>query len=707
MENELKEINRIIRRIENLQTLEKNQNIQNENKKKKNEAKIEELKGKIQQNQNWQQSFKPEEPEYEEFLKENEELKQQIVAIEKENRALINEGMAIRSGKANFEAKEKIEKEKQELKETINNQRKFLIRNRNVNIQEKMAELNEKRKRFRSDIEASERGIKIEEEIAERTGKDDALKFKKKMLEKRIKEFEENKAAQENETEIKKYGELAELFATGDVLKEIERLDLVMKEIDKLSIENVKIDRNVFMDNPKDKMDKIWEEAIKEDQMKEKTKKRQQEEEAKKKQQEEEKKKKQQEEEEKKKQQEEAKKKQQDKKENNEQQNVEPVKLKYKEIDLDNVEDLCVQILENVKLPENWIKTEEAQKIVDDLQKKCELLEKGLENETTLTDKEKNRLNEVFDELKNFNISEEIIDKIRKKLEKQTEQNKNSDKYKKDILDDPKAEPNRDKRLPIDIEVNLGRKGYIIYDRQKYKISKKALKDISNLDYLDIRMLIEDANIEIKEPKLLTQALKGKAIDYAVIKGICSAKRMNNTMKVDILNTYLKECMQTSEFQAVKNSCNIVYDLNDLSKLGGMDEMEKHSFLERARKAERFNIGEQRGEYKPTIWARAKAKLMRRDLKQLSGMTREQEEEVARRADQIMYKQQTVSKNKEFVNELKQQAKVKDVDFGEYKNKDGYIRDGGTAVLNDNQVKEVEEVVKSQMTNLSKDKDGR
>ena len=33
----------------------------------------------------------------------------------------------------------KIEKEKQELKETINNQRKFLIRNRNANIQEKAA----------------------------------------------------------------------------------------------------------------------------------------------------------------------------------------------------------------------------------------------------------------------------------------------------------------------------------------------------------------------------------------------------------------------------------------------------------------------------------------------------------------------------------------------------------------------------------------
>lgn len=263
------------------------------------------------------------------------------------------------------------------------------------------------------------------------------------------------------------------------------------------------------------------------------------------------------------------------------------------------------------------------------------------------------------------------------------------------------------KDLPYDIEVRLGRKGQIVYDGKAYKIPKKALKDISNLDNIDIKMLIEEANIEIKEPELLAQALKGKAIDYAVITGICSAKRMDNTMKVDILNTYLKECMQASEFQAVKNSCNVVYDLNDLSKLGGMDEMEKHSFLERARKAERFNTGEQRGEYKPTFWARAKAKLMGRDLKQLSGMTREQEEEAARRADQIMYKQQTVSKNRKFVNELKQQAEVKDVDFGKYKNKDGYIRDGGTTELNDNQVEEVKEVVKSEMDKISKDDGSR
>lgn len=294
-----------------------------------------------------------------------------------------------------------------------------------------------------------------------------------------------------------------------------------------------------------------------------------------------------------------------------------------------------------------------------------------------------------------------------KENERRDEEKRRKELMEKDIIDTEISDPSRKKDLPYDIEVRLGRKGQIVYDGKVYKIPRRALKDISNLDNIDIKMLIEDANIEIKEPELLTQALKGKAIDYAVIKGICSAKRMDNTMRVDILNTYLKECMQASEFQAVKNSCNVVYDLNDLSKLGGMDEMEKHSFLERARKAERFNTGEQIGEYKPNFWARAKAKLMGRDLKQLSGMTIEQEEEVARRADQIMYKQQTVSKNRKFVNELKQQAEVKDVDFGKYKNKDGYIRDGGTTELDDNQVKEVKEVVESQMSNLLKDDDGR
>ena len=39
--------------------------------------------------------------------------------------------------------------------------------------------------------------------------------------------------------------------------KEIERLDLMMKEVDKLSIENVEIDRNVFVNNSKEKMYKM------------------------------------------------------------------------------------------------------------------------------------------------------------------------------------------------------------------------------------------------------------------------------------------------------------------------------------------------------------------------------------------------------------------------------------------------------------------
>ena len=52
-------------------------------------------------------------------------------------------------------------------------------------------------------------------------------------------------------------------------------------------------------------------------------------------------------------------------------------------------------------------------------------------------------------------------------------------------------------------------------------------------------------------------------------------------------------------------------------------------------------------------------------------------------------------------------VEVKDVDFGKYKNKDGYIRDGGTTELNDNQVEEVKEVVKSEMDKISKDDGSR
>lgn len=175
-----------------------------------------------------------------------------------------------------------------------------------------------------------------------------------------------------------------------------------------------------------------------------------------------------------------------------------------------------------------------------------------------------------------------------------------------------------DNKLPEDIEINLGRKGTIIYDGEKYKIPRRALKEIGDLDMDDIIESIEKTGMKIGDREVLKKALNSKAIDYAVVKGVCSAKKLINESKSTILNKYFKDCLKASEYKDVENSCNIIYHLDDLSKAGGMDEFDKYDFIQRAKKAERFNVGMQMGEFKPTFLSKIVAKIKGINIKKLA-----------------------------------------------------------------------------------------
>ncbi len=175
-----------------------------------------------------------------------------------------------------------------------------------------------------------------------------------------------------------------------------------------------------------------------------------------------------------------------------------------------------------------------------------------------------------------------------------------------------------DDKLPEDIEINLGRKGTIIYDGEKYKIPRRALKEIGDLDMDDIIESIEKTGMKIEDREVLEKALNSKAIDYAVVKGVCSAKKLINESKSTILNKYFKDCLKASEYKNVENSCNIIYDLDDLSKAGGMDGFDKYDFIQRAKKAERFNVGMQIGEFKPTFFSKIVSRIKGINIKKLA-----------------------------------------------------------------------------------------
>ena len=211
-------------------------------------------------------------------------------------------------------------------------------------------------------------------------------------------------------------------------------------------------------------------------------------------------------------------------------------------------------------------------------------------------------------------VKKQIVQKEKEKQEINAE-------YRRFLLNVGKIDRNEefnDNKLPEDIEINLGRKGTIIYDGEKYKIPRRALKEIGDLDMDDIIESIEKTGMKIEDREVLKKALNSKAIDYAVVKGVCSAKKLINESKSTILNKYFKDCLNASEYKDVENSCNIIYDLDDLSKAGGMDAFDKYDFIQRAKKAERFNVGMQMGEFKPTFLSKVVAKIKGINIKKLA-----------------------------------------------------------------------------------------
>ena len=172
--------------------------------------------------------------------------------------------------------------------------------------------------------------------------------------------------------------------------------------------------------------------------------------------------------------------------------------------------------------------------------------------------------------------------------------------------------------LPDDIEITLGRKGSIVYDGEKYRIPRKALRNVDELDWNDMVESIKETGMLVENEELLKAALKTKSIDYAVINGICNAKKMENGDKAIILNNYFKDCFKSSEFKNVENVCNINYDLKDLSKTSLMTGLSKYAFLQRAERAERFNVGHRTGEFKPTLLSKLIGRIRGENLEKLA-----------------------------------------------------------------------------------------
>lgn len=245
--------------------------------------------------------------------------------------------------------------------------------------------------------------------------------------------------------------------------------------------------------------------------------------------------------------------------------------------------------------------------------------------------------------------------------------------------------------LPDDIEITLGRKGSIVYDGEKYRIPRKALRNVDELDWNDMVESIKETGMFVENEELLKAALKTKSIDYAVINGICNAKKMENGDKAVILNNYFNDCFKSSKFKDVENVCNINYDLKDLSKTSLMTGLSKYAFLQRAERAERFNVGHRIGEFKPTLLSKLIGRIRGENLEKLAEKNENRAYENATIVNEALGKEKEEAKS--FLRGLRVEEPI---DLG---------KDKGKAELDLDQLHEIKRVYVEE--NKKRDDEGR
>ena len=217
------------------------------------------------------------------------------------------------------------------------------------------------------------------------------------------------------------------------------------------------------------------------------------------------------------------------------------------------------------------------------------------------------------------------------------------------------------------------------------------MRNVDELDWNDMVESIKETGMLVENEELLKAALKTKSIDYAVINGICNAKKMENGDKAIILNNYFKDCFKSSEFKNVENVCNINYDLKDLSKTSLMTGLSKYAFLQRAERAERFNVGHRTGEFKPTLLSKLIARIRGENLEKLAEKNENRAYENATIVNEALGKEKEEAKS--FLRGLRVEEPI---DLG---------KDKGKAELDLDQLHEIKRVYVEE--NKKRDDEGR
>ena len=162
------------------------------------------------------------------------------------------------------------------------------------------------------------------------------------------------------------------------------------------------------------------------------------------------------------------------------------------------------------------------------------------------------------------------------------------------------------------VRISIGRDGKIFYNGKNYKVSRKAIKDGVNIRALTDEEFIEYATTNMKisrgGAKLIKEYCEKGLFDTVAINAILSTK-LSGEEKENIFKKYLTTVRAAEKSQHIdtKDKIKIIYNLDDLSKVSFMDrltgkteinESDKVSIIEMARKSQRWGMAKIKGEYK-------------------------------------------------------------------------------------------------------------
>lgn len=157
-------------------------------------------------------------------------------------------------------------------------------------------------------------------------------------------------------------------------------------------------------------------------------------------------------------------------------------------------------------------------------------------------------------------------------------------------------------------------------DKKAEKAQREnELKEMLDLEKKDPSRAKDSHYKEFLNKKIEALNTEIKALEPSVKKQIVQKEKEKQEINAEYRRFLLNVGKIDRNEELIPMAADIrKQDEAEKQKAGGMDEFDKYDFIQRAKKAERFNVGMQMGEFKPTFLSKIVAKIKGINIKKLA-----------------------------------------------------------------------------------------